>query len=75
MDSDRKYAMSNQSRSVLHEADIGSGEKTAADHETEKLIEEVGKDKKNADAKRGVKEGNLKQEPATQQNYSVAQKH
>ncbi|MGZ3159976.1 MAG: hypothetical protein ACXU7H_12890 [Burkholderiaceae bacterium] len=47
--------MSNEPKHLMNEADVGSGDKTAADHDTEKLIEQVGQAKKNADAKRGVK--------------------
>jgi hypothetical protein len=62
--------MGNHHRHFMNEADIGSGDKTPADHETEKLIEEVGKEKQKADAQRGVK-----QNVGNQQNSGSAQKH
>ncbi|MGZ3237042.1 MAG: hypothetical protein ACXU8A_06680 [Burkholderiaceae bacterium] len=62
--------MGNHPRHFMNEADIGSGDKTPADHETEQLIEEVGKAKKNADAQRGVK-----QDATKQQNSAATQKH
>lgn len=62
--------MSNQPKHLLDEADVGSGDKTPADHETEKLIQEVGQEKQKADAQRGVKQGGSKQ-----QNTAPAPKH
>ena len=62
--------MSNQPKHLIEEADVGSGDKTPADHETEKLIEEVGKAKQQADAQRGIKQGG-----DHQQNAAPAQKH
>jgi hypothetical protein len=39
--------MGGQSRHFMNESDIGSGDKTAADHETQQLIEQIGHDGKN----------------------------
>jgi hypothetical protein len=39
--------MTKQYKHLIDEADIGSGEKTPGQQETEKFIEEVGKDRKN----------------------------
>jgi hypothetical protein len=62
--------MSNQPKHLIDEADVGSGDKTPADHETEQLIKEVGKAKKHADAQRGIKQGE-----DNQQNAAPAQNH
>lgn len=62
--------MGNQTRHFMNESDVGSGDKTPADHETEKLIEEVGKAKHNADVQRGVK-----QDVTNRQNSASTQKH
>lgn len=59
--------MGNQTRHFMNESDVGSGDKTPADHETEKLIEEVGKARKNADAQRGVKQDVANQNSAPTQ--------
>jgi hypothetical protein len=47
--------MSGQSRHFMNESDIGSGDKTAADHETQQLIEEIGNDRKNAASQKSEK--------------------
>ena len=44
-------AMTDQQRHQIQEADIGSGEKPPSQRDTEKLIEEVGKE--NGDARDG----------------------
>ena len=62
--------MGNHPGHFMNESDIGSGDKTPADHETEKLIEEVGKEKQKADAQRGVK-----QNAGNHQHSAPTQKH
>lgn len=39
--------MKNQERHMLDEADIGSGEKTPGQEDTDKIIEQIGKNRKN----------------------------
>ena len=62
--------MSKHTKHFMNEADIGSGDKTPADHETEKLIEEIGKDKQKADTERGVK-----QNAGNKHNFGSGKKH
>jgi hypothetical protein len=40
----------------MNESDIGSGDKTPADHETQKLIEEIGNDRKNAASQKDTRQ-------------------
>jgi hypothetical protein len=47
--------MGGQSRHFMNESDIGSGDKTPADHETQQLIEQIGNERKNAASQKDEK--------------------
>ncbi len=64
--------MGKQTRHLRDEVDIGSGEKTPGEHDTEKLIEEVGKDKKNADRQMDMKQ---KHDAVNKQNSTPLENH
>jgi hypothetical protein len=57
--------MSNQAGHWMNEHDIGSGDKSLAEHETEKMIEEVGKNRNNPVPQKDMKQ---QQGSATQQH-------
>lgn len=48
--------MGNQTGHWMDEHDIGSGDKSPAEHETEKMIEEVGKNRSNPVPQKDMKQ-------------------